>query len=184
MLREQGLPLSAHGGCPSDPLQGVWPCGEVWRFHARGMAPKEKRLGQSCLPGKVVEWLQPMWTLRLVADAGVSQAWKGGLPGRGSAGLCVRGGEVAGLTSAEEGKARRRSFRAAPSHGRLGPQPFLAQLWGAEQSVWLARGSKMTALDPGRTPGRLRAASSRSLILYELLQAQSSSKAICAGPRH
>lgn len=41
--------------------------------------PKEKRLGQLCLPGKVVEWLQPVWTLRLV-DAGVST----GLEGRAS----------------------------------------------------------------------------------------------------
>ena len=47
---------------------------------------------------------------------------------------------MAGLASTGGGgRPGRRSFRAAPSHGGLGPRPFLAQLWGAEQRAWLAK---------------------------------------------
>lgn len=163
----------------------------MWRGvevpHATRHGPqKEKRLGQSCLPGKVVEWLQPMWTLRLVVDAGVSA----GLEGRASwkrqcRALCERwrGGRP-GLHQ-RRGKARAPQLPCCSQPWQAWSSAFPRSAVGSRAECVAGKGgSKMTALDPGRTPGRLRAASSRSLILCELLQTQSSSKAICAGPRH
>lgn len=75
-----------------------------------------------------------MWTIKLVVDARVSTGLKGRLPGRGSAGLGVKGGEAAGLASTGGGGRPGRC-----SHGGLGPRPFLTQLRGADQNAWLAK---------------------------------------------
>lgn len=62
----------------------------------------------------------------MVVDAGVSTGLEGGLPGRGSTGLGVKGGEAAGLASTRMGEGQGAVASVLlPAVGRLCPRPFL-----------------------------------------------------------